>query len=177
MRAYPALTGLALLATTCIMPPKTFAQDAPNVEQITRSLTRGIRLATPDGDAIQQAVTPVPSISLNIHFETGSAVLTPEAARLLDELAQALKTPALAADRFRIEGHTDTAGSRALNQTLSEERAAQVVNYLASRHGIERGRLQAVGLGKDGLLVQTRDETPEIRNRRVLVVNIGDTSG
>jgi outer membrane protein OmpA-like peptidoglycan-associated protein len=91
---------------------------------------------------------------------------------VLDELATALKTPALASDRFRIEGHTDTVGSDVLNQALSQRRAVAVADYLAERWQIDRARLRPEGLGKAGQLVPTPDQTPEQRNRRVLVVNI-----
>jgi outer membrane protein OmpA-like peptidoglycan-associated protein len=48
-----------------------------------------------------------------------------------------------------------------------------VVDYLAGRFQVDRARLQPVGMGEDGLLVPTPDQTPEPRNRRVLVVNTG----
>ena len=111
--------------------------------------------------------------SLNIQFATGSADLTPQAVRALDELGQALSTPTLAAYHFRIEGHTDTVGSPDLNKSLSERRAEAVVGYVTSKYQIDPARLQAIGMGEDGLLVSTPPNTPEARNRRVLVVNVG----
>jgi outer membrane protein OmpA-like peptidoglycan-associated protein len=117
--------------------------------------------------------TAAPSVNLTITFATGSAELTPQAVRTLDELGRALASPDLAAFRFRVEGHTDTVGSAALNQTLSERRAAAVVQYLNARFGIETARLQPVGMGESQPLVATTDEVSEPRNRRVQVVNIG----
>ena len=75
--------------------------------------------------------------------------------------------------RFLIEGHTDTVGDRAANQSLSERRAAAVVGYLVTKFHIPAERLSAKGLGEDALLVPTPDQTPERRNRRVHVVNLG----
>ena len=51
--------------------------------------------------------------------------------RTLDELGRALASKDLAAYRFRIEGHTDTVGSRDYNRALSERRAEAVVDYVA----------------------------------------------
>ena len=85
----------------------------------------------------------------------------------------ALARPTLAAGRFRIEGHTDTVGSAEANRALSERRAASVVAYLARQHGIDRARLNPVGMGQEGLLVPTGPGVAEARNRRVLVVNVG----
>ena len=47
------------------------------------------------------------------------------------------------------------------------------MSYLTSKYQIDPSRLQAVGMGEDGLAVSTPPNTPEARNRRVLVVNVG----
>ena len=73
---------------------------------------------------------------------------------------------------MRIEGHTDTTGDDQTNLALSQRRAAAVVDYLASRYGVDRARLIAVGMGKGGLAVPTPDQTAEPRNRRVVVINL-----
>jgi outer membrane protein OmpA-like peptidoglycan-associated protein len=124
--------------------------------------------------AVARPVAPAaPSVNLSVNFATGSAELTPQAIRTLDELGRALASQDLAGFRFRVEGHTDTVGTAALNQTLSERRAAAVVDYLVTKHGIPRSRLEAVGLGDSQLLVPTGPQVNEPRNRRVQVVNIG----
>jgi len=92
---------------------------------------------------------------------------------MLDNLGKALSDPTLVDYRFRIEGHTDTVGTRPYNKALSDRRAATVVDYLVNNFRVDRGRVQAVGMGEDDLLIPTPDQTPEPRNRRVLVVNIG----
>ena len=158
--------------------------------------TRGIRLAAPSGDTTAPAATAPatrqgprvaanrqgaptahdavdPSVSLTVNFASGSADLTADAIRTLDELGRALASKDLSTYRFRIEGHTDTVGSRDYNQALSERRAAAVVDYVAHKYGVDPARLQAVGLGEDGLLVQTPADTPEPRNRRVQVITLG----
>ena len=100
-------------------------------------------------------------------------MLTPEAARSIDPLGQALTSPTLAPYRVRIEGHTDRVGSRIANQQLSEARAAAVRAYLIQRFGIQPERLVSVGLGEDHPAVPTPDEVPERQNRRVMIVNLG----
>ena len=158
--------------------------------------TRGIRLAAPTTDAApapapaqqprvassrptavpvatSSAPTSGPAVNLTVNFANGSAELTPDAMRTLDELGRALASKDLAAFRFRIEGHTDTVGSRDYNQSLSERRAEAVVSYVSKKFGVEPSRLQAVGMGEEGLLVATPPQTPEPRNRRVQVINLG----
>jgi outer membrane protein OmpA-like peptidoglycan-associated protein len=153
-------------------------------------LRRGIRLpaapapagtpmpappAPPPATTLSATTAPpgVAAVSLTVNFATGSARLTPDASAVLDNLGGALGSPDLAAFRFRLEGHTDTVGSRGLNQSLSEARAHAVRNYLIQRHGIAPSRLEAVGLGEQQPLVPTPDETAEPRNRRVQILNLG----
>ncbi|HYF08752.1 MAG TPA: OmpA family protein, partial [Acetobacteraceae bacterium] len=114
-----------------------------------------------------------PSTSLVVLFATGSATITPEGEVQLAELGQALSDPRLAGYRFLIEGHTDTVGDARANQRLSERRAAAVRTWLIRRHAIAGDRLQAVGRGESDLAMPTPDNTPEVRNRRVRVVNLG----
>ena len=160
--------------------------------------TRGIRLAAPPSDAAAPAPSPAqqprvasskavavpvaaataataagPAVNLTVNFATGSAELTPDAIRTLDELGSALSSQDLAGYRFRIEGHTDTVGSPEMNKSLSERRAEAVVSYVSKKFGVEPSRLQAVGMGEQGLLVPTPPQTAEPRNRRVQVVNLG----
>ena len=137
------------------------------------------RVAAPMGKPAAPARRPAeaadtsPAATLTVLFASGSAVLTPEAARSIDPLGQALTSSTLAPYRFRIEGHTDRVGSRETNQQLSEARAQAVRAYLIQRFGVQPGRLDAVGLGEDQPVVPTPDETPERRNRRVMIVNLG----
>lgn len=115
----------------------------------------------------------IPAASLTVLFATGSATLAPDAERVLNTLGRALTSQQLETFRFRIEGHTDSVGTRESNQALSERRAAAVRDFLIQRFGIPADRLEAIGVGEDQPLVATPDETPERRNRRVQVVNLG----
>ncbi len=127
-----------------------------------------------------QAATPAaaapaaaPSVNLTVQFATNSAELTPAAMRTLDELGRALSSQALSGYKFRIEGHTDGVGSPDHNRLLSEQRAAKVVEYLTGKFGVDRAKVEAIGMGPDQPLVPARANAPEPRNRRVTVVNVG----
>lgn len=154
----PAEPAAATPTAPIAAPPAAPVQAAPPVQAAAPA-------TAPPADA--------PSISLTVQFATGSATLTPQAMRVLDELGKALQSEDLRPYRFRIEGHTDTTGSRALNQALSERRAAAVRSYLTQNFGIQPDRLIAIGLGQTRLAVQTPDGVDEPRNRRVQIVNIG----
>jgi OOP family OmpA-OmpF porin len=80
-----------------------------------------------------------------ITFDFNKATIKPEFAPVLDEAEQILKNnPRI---RVTIEGHTDSIGSEAYNQRLSERRADAVKRYLVSR-GVEADRLETIGYGK-----------------------------
>ena len=83
--------------------------------------------------------------------------------------AQMQKITDLASSRnarsIRVTCHTDTTGSAAYNQALSERRAADVLNALVSR-GIPRNIISSSGLGETSLLVPTADNVKEQLNRR-----------
>jgi outer membrane protein OmpA-like peptidoglycan-associated protein len=163
--------------TRGIRPVNPPAAAAPQQAQPAAAAAAAPRVATPS--ATQQAAArttapaAAPSVNLSVNFATGSAELTPQAIRTLDELGRALSSPDLSGFRFRVEGHTDTVGANELNQNLSERRAAAVVEYLTTRFAIPAARLQPVGMGETQPLVPTRDQTPEPRNRRVQVINVG----
>jgi OOP family OmpA-OmpF porin len=195
------MTSLAISAAALAgMPTAARAEHVPSTEDMINSLAlsdvakpcaasgcRGIRaMASPEPTtragynlihraALTRETTGPGSgtLDLTVRFATGSAALTPDAEALLARLGQALQNQRLAGDHFRIEGHTDTVGGDELNQSLSDERAASVASYLKSSFGIDSARLQPIGMGKQGLAVATPDQTPEARNRRVHIVNLG----
>jgi outer membrane protein OmpA-like peptidoglycan-associated protein len=142
-------------------PVSATASGAPAVHTAPRVRDEA---ATPDSG---------PSINLTVNFPTGSAELTPAARASLDNLGKALASSDLANFRFRIEGHTDNVGSKEANLSLSQQRAEAVVSYLTSQYNVAPSRLEAVGKGQEDPLVDTPPQTPEARNRRVQVINLG----
>jgi outer membrane protein OmpA-like peptidoglycan-associated protein len=68
--------------------------------------------------------------------------------------------------RIRVEGHTDSVGNDATNQTLSEKRANAVMRYLV-KAGVDPERLIAVGYGEARPIDTNDTEEGRERNRRV----------
>nr|WP_137676953.1 OmpA family protein [Parerythrobacter lutipelagi] len=101
-----------------------------------------------------------------VTFATGSANINAGFYGTLDSVAASLvKYPNSLIDVY---GFTDTTGSDALNQRLSEQRAQAVADYLVSR-GVARSRIATQGFGEryDYLRVKTGDGVAEPLNRRV----------
>lgn len=102
---------------------------------------------------------------VNIQFKSGSATLTPESHRTLDEIAaEAAAFPYL---HIRIEGHTDSQGSAAANQRLSERRVKAVQAYLVEHHGLRAEQFIPVGYGESQPLADNATPEGRLRNRRV----------
>ncbi len=65
-----------------------------------------------------------------------------------------------------IEGHTDSQGAEAYNQTLSEKRAASVANFLKLQ-GVEATRVTAIGYGELNPVASNETADGRTENRRV----------
>jgi OmpA-OmpF porin, OOP family len=99
----------------------------------------------------------------NVFFATGSAKLLPKSFKALDEAAKLLKTDeTLMVD---IDGHTDSQGDEAKNQTLSENRAKAVKDYLVSK-GIADARLKSAGYGSTKPVGDNKTAAGRASNRR-----------
>jgi OOP family OmpA-OmpF porin len=100
-----------------------------------------------------------------VYFETGTANIKTESHAVLDLVVDYMKQTKKVT-KLRVEGHTDTDGDNAANQTLSEGRAMAVAKYLVGK-GIECKRLVAVGFGETKLVVNP-EKTPDdkAQNRR-----------
>ena len=104
-------------------------------------------------------------IPAELTFAAGSSAVKPEFDATLLEIARTVKAKNQAyVDVF---AHTDTSGTEAINQALSDKRAAAVASYLAG-HGVGKARLASKGLGESSPLYNPEaDETQKAANRRV----------
>ncbi len=66
-----------------------------------------------------------------------------------------------------VEGHTDSIGTEAYNQGLSERRANAVRDALVENYGVEGNRVQAVGYGEDRPIADNDSQEGRAINRRV----------
>lgn len=100
----------------------------------------------------------------NVTFAFNSADLNAQFYPVLDKVAQTL----VEYDKTVIEvaGHTDSVGSDAYNQQLSERRAKSVAAYLAS-HGVAGTRVVTVGAGEGHPVASNETEEGRAHNRRV----------
>jgi OmpA-OmpF porin, OOP family len=106
------------------------------------------------------------SVALHgILFDTGKATIKPESAKQLEAIGALLKSNMQL--KLEIQGHTDSVGQKAANQTLSQQRADAVRQYLISNFGVEAARLTAVGFGDGKPVAPNTTEEGRTQNRRV----------
>ena len=123
----------------------------------TRDTPRGLVVSMPD-----------------VLFDTASYTLKPAARERLARVSGiVLAYPDL---RLEIEGHTDSVGSDAYNQTLSEKRAGSVRDYLVN-NGVSINNVIARGLGKASPVADNSTAAGRKLNRRVEMIVSGDVIG
>lgn len=100
----------------------------------------------------------------NVLFALNSAQLNPGVRQSLDKLANFLQQHP--DERIRVDGYTDSTGSPAYNQRLSQERAQSVANAMIQR-GVDASRMTVVGYGESNPVASNSTASGRAQNRRV----------
>lgn len=143
------LAGVAFALATPV-----FADPAYNPDKVVDFLLKSkqSKLGASRGlhPVEEQSAAQPKHFDLMVNFEFDSDHLTAAAQANLDQFAAALRDPRvqenLKGEKFAIDGFTDKTGAEYYNQSLSQRRAAAVVNYL-SQKGVDRNALIAKGFG------------------------------
>ena len=110
----------------------------------------------------------------NVTFATNSSDLSPAFFDVLNSVGKVLaefnKTV------VEVAGHTDSTGSDAYNQSLSERRAGSVASYLQSQ-GVSAQRVITVGMGESRPVADNSTESGKQANRRVEITMVPVTAG
>lgn len=128
-------------------------------EQALRARTAGT-----DVEVIRRGDDLVLNMPSGITFAYDSATVQPQFQPTLDQVAQVLGE--YNQTYIDVYGHTDSTGSDAYNQTLSERRAGAVANYLGS-HGVQQARIGTRGFGESQPIADNATPAGQAANRRV----------
>ncbi len=122
----------------------------------------GAAAATP-GTTAGGATPAFPDLG-TVHFDTDKATLTAEGTTTLQQAAAAMKANPNA--HLRMQGYTDSTGTDPHNDTLSDQRAKTVVDFLSAQ-GIDRNRLTGEGFGAAKPVDTNATAQGKADNRRV----------
>lgn len=161
------LTATTLAAIGCAPPPPPPVAPAPPPPPAPA--------AAPAPPPPPAAATKLVGLPLNgseiqvlgdIEFDTNQATIrnTPQTQMVLNTVLAAGKRYTMIT-KVRVEGHTDSDGNEANNQSLSERRAAAVVKWLVDR-GIDPKRFHSVGCGSKDPIASNSTPEGKQKNRR-----------
>lgn len=156
------------------------AQVATSGEQRNRVLldarTRELELQKQEASQQAAAQPPAPqpterglvfTLSSDLLFDSGQAVLKPGGEKTLETIAQAVRRQP--GQRIVIEGFTDSTGSAEVNRRLSEQRAQAVRDALVGR-GVDARDIEARGYGPAYPVASNDTPVGRQLNRRVQIV-------
>ncbi len=183
MRALLA-TLTALLLTVVAAAAQDTAFRTLDIDFRTRDLdfrSRDLLIAATEVEgavtdfAVEETATEIRiSLAADVLFDFDSSDIKPEAAAALGQVATIIREHPN--QPVRIEGHTDSKGSDAYNQGLSEDRALSVKEWLADEAGVGASAFETVGFGESQPATPNEhpdgSDDPEGRqkNRRVEIV-------
>jgi len=103
-----------------------------------------------------------------IQFPVGQAVIMPENYQLLSKVQRAIGD--FEGSSVVIEGHTDSTGSKEINDTLSQQRADAVLNYLIANNTLPASKVVARGYGSEKPVASNKTPEGRAANRRIDVI-------
>ncbi|MFN2439043.1 MAG: OmpA family protein [Chitinophagaceae bacterium] len=114
----------------------------------------------------QEVVKRIEYAAKNVYFVTASYKLSSRSFKPLNDLVTLLNEDKDL--KLSIEGHTDNVGADDYNQTLSDNRAQSVKDYLVSK-GIDESRLTSQGFGETQPVADNKTAAGKAKNRRVVM--------
>lgn len=142
------------------LPPQAQPAYISELEGELRRQTAGMGL-----DVLRIGRGIVIRIPAALTFDVGSAAVKPQFGATLREISRTVK----GRDQTFVDvlAHSDLSGSAAVNQTLSDKRAAAVAADL-SKHGVAKARVASRGYGKSAPLYNPEmSDAEKAANRRV----------
>ena len=125
---------------------------------------KNVRIAKGAVPLYDRMMTDGKFITYGITFDVGKSTIKPESMGEINRIVQLMtENPDL---KFSVEGHTDSTGNAASNQTLSEARSKAIVDKLVEM-GIAADRLAASGKGQTSPIADNGTDEGRAKNRRV----------
>ena len=168
-RAFKAyINGVRVANIPNMAAPKNLSIDRESWQDHRPAITN-IRLSKGAVPLYDRMMSDGKFITYGIIFDVGKSTIKPESMSEINRIVTLMKeNPDL---KFSVEGHTDSTGAAASNQSLSEARSQAVVDKLAE-NGIAKDRLKAAGKGQSSPIADNGTDEGRAKNRRVEFVKI-----
>ena len=122
---------------------------------------------TVKGLAVDADGCPIPDVvKLMVNFDFDKSVVKPEYHQVLADFASYMRQQQ-SFTVVEIAGHTDSVGSDAYNQKLSERRAKAVRDYLVNKLGMDDKLFSSVGYGESKPIADNKTDEGRAQNRRI----------
>ena len=141
-------------------PAKPAAPASPASPAAPSSPASPAPAARPAPSSVKQAVV----IQADALFDFDKSVLRPDGKKSIDDALGKLR--GVDVEMVIATGHTDSVGTDAYNQKLSERRAAAVKDYLVSK-GIPAAKVTTIGKGESQPVATNKTAEGRQKNRRV----------
>jgi len=172
-------SGMAAFVRDVFLTRKPMAPKDSDNDGVTDNLDKcpgtpkGVKVDADGCPKVVKAAAPPIMAALNskgawvvdeAYFDFDKAAVKKEAFDFLDKIAEFLKA---SPETFvKIQGHTDSVGTKAYNDILSLQRAQAVQTYLTDR-GVDKSRLTCEGLGFSKPVASNKTDKGRAMNRRV----------
>lgn len=157
----------AVTTVPATSPPATPEVPRPGMPTVPTVDERTIPRASTREAVIEGRPAVIVTLPETVLFDFGEAELRPDAEPSLQGVVELVGDHPGA--RTEVQGHTDSIGSDAFNQSLSERRAAAVSAWLAA-HGVDPATLTTAGYGSSRPVADNDTEEGRQQNRRVEVI-------
>ena len=161
--------GIRIANIPNMSQPANFAFELVPMNGAKTNYVTNIRLAKGAVPLYDRMMSDGKFITYGITFDVGEATIKPESMGEINRIVTLMtENPDL---KFSVEGHTDSTGNAASNQTLSEARSQAIVAKLVEL-GIAQDRLTAVGKGQNSPIADNNTDEGRAKNRRVEFVKM-----
>jgi len=141
-----------------VEPPK--APPAPPPAPAPAPPPKPVEAPKPAPQPVKQAIT----IQAEALFDFDKSVLKPEGIKSIDDAIAKMKQ--VDVEMVIATGHTDSVGTDAYNQKLSERRATSVKEYMVAK-GISAAKITTLGKGETQPVASNKTSEGRAKNRRV----------
>jgi outer membrane protein OmpA-like peptidoglycan-associated protein len=157
-RIHCRMDGDSLFTDTCRVAPKAFALASLHEARFANMVV------TNTHEEFDNLISNSKLVTHAIHFDANSAMIKPESAIFINDLAKWLNSHPTV--KLEIDGHTDSDGNVSANMKLSQARADAIKKQLVAL-GVAATRLTTKGYGASKPLQPNTTDAGKAENRRV----------